>query len=43
MLFFTQEHMNFIAMDEKLGPLIMSLKHENSSQHDEGFNRLILR
>lgn len=38
---FLQEHLNFLATDEKLGPILLSVKSETVAGHDHW--RLILR
>ena len=45
-LFFLQEHQNFVCDDEKLGPLVLSVKQEierSEGFDSQGFIRVILR
>ena len=41
LLLLLQEHQNFVAVDETLGPILLSVKHEVLANQD--YVRLILR
>ncbi|XP_077970513.1 uncharacterized protein LOC120327908 isoform X2 [Styela clava] len=41
--FLGKEHVNLFAYDDHLGPLVMSVKHEDSAIAESGYTRILLR